>query len=160
VCVESQPVEHPFKSLVLCIMFGVDESTALLPKKAIIKAVLERSSDNPLMEKKKLFSDKMRSELSTLMDAFSRCGLLVDPNCAENKNELESAPEAMEGHAPASKQDKLHMVLDSPLLRQDRCKERATMDEGARVVAVLGSGGRDKTSLIRDALHHIGRSGG
>jgi hypothetical protein len=111
------------------------------------------------MEKKKLFSDKVRSELSTLMDAFSRCGLLVHADCAENKNEPESAPEAMEGHAPASQQDKLHMVLDSPLLRQDRCKKRATMNEGARVVVVLGPGGRDKTSLIGDALHHIDRSG-
>jgi hypothetical protein len=161
-CAESHTVEHPLKSLVFCIMNDVDESTALLPKKPIIKAVPERSSDNPLLQKKKkLFSDKMR-EFCTWMSAFSRYGLLVDPDCAGNKNELESAPEAMEGQAPASQQDKTppHKVLDSPLLRQDRCKERATMDEGARVVAVLGSGGRGKTSLIREALHHSGRSGG
>jgi hypothetical protein len=155
-------VEHPLKSLVFCIMSDVDESTALLPKKPIIKAVSERSSDNPLLQKKKkLFSDRMGCELSEWMSALRRYGLLTDPDCAENKNELESAPEAMEGQAPASQQDKTppHKVPDSPLLRQHRRKERATMDEGARVVAVVGTGGRGKTSLVRDALHHIGRSG-
>jgi hypothetical protein len=152
-------VEHPLKSLVLCFMNVVDESTALLPKKPIIKAVSERSSDNPLLEKKRLFLDRMGCELSEWMNALRRYGLLVEPDCAETKNELESAPEAMEGQTPASQQDKSHKVLDSPLLRQKWCKERATMDEGARVVAVLGSAGRGKTSLIREALHHSGRSG-